>query len=185
MKWRNEYTVEYYIETAWIFFTDYKIKKINAREFTLYTSIKGSLRRGEIKKKKKRRRKSHSVDRKLDFQRGEGINREEAQWSLLGIGNVLYLDLGGSYTGIYIRQNSLNVHLRFVHALNVCYTSKRFFKGLKKTSKNLKREIAQVCHIKQSYSVITGENIRSYTKSTQNKNFVLLLRRNILQGYVV
>ena len=33
---------------------------------------------------------------------GEGINWEEAPWRLLGTGNVLYLDLGGSYTGTYI-----------------------------------------------------------------------------------
>ena len=27
--------------------------------------------------------------------------------------------LGGSYTGIYICQNSFNVYLRFVHVMNV------------------------------------------------------------------
>lgn len=56
--------------------------------------------------------------------------------SLLGTRNVLYCYLGGSYTGIYICQNSLNVNLRFVHVIKKTQL-KRLLKVDKK--KNFKK----------------------------------------------
>lgn len=42
-----------------------------------------------------------------------GLTR--GQRTVNSVGNVLYIDLCGSYMGVCVYKNSLRVHLRFVH----------------------------------------------------------------------
>lgn len=46
---------------------------------------------------------------------GSIVDWEEAERSLLGSGNILYLDNNDSYTDMYISKNTQTLHLKLVH----------------------------------------------------------------------